>query len=68
MDSRSDRLEEAKATVQLAINNHAMITGLTGLSYPNGPLEHGTCRDIKLELDVEKSKRVYEAIITILNG
>lgn len=68
MDRRKSKVEEAKETVQLAINNYGMITGLLGVSYPNGPLEHGTCRDINLELDVKKSKRVYEAILEVLNG
>lgn len=68
MDGRSAKIEAVKDAIRLAINNHALITKLIGVSYPNGPLESGTCRDIELDLGVEESKLVYEAILGALNG
>jgi len=42
--------------VDLAIANKACVTGITGVSYPNGPASAGSCRDIVVELNEEQSK------------
>lgn len=59
--------KEVLEAIELAITNKAHITGITGVSFPNGKASAGTCRDVKLDLDEAQSKRVLEGIKSIIS-
>lgn len=58
--------KEIIEAIDLALANKAHITDLLGTSFPNGPSAHGSCRDIKLDLDEEQSARLLRGLRTIL--
>lgn len=60
--------QEVIQALDLAIANNAEIHGLLGASYPNGPEQAGSNRDIPLNLDADQSKQVYQFLKELLEA